>query len=107
MTLTQTRDTASGTWTHDRMTGATQGTIEVGGTLMLAGSGTYEGTVINIAGWRSVTTDNRNQTGQFTMTFTSPTWSGSAQTAVEIRTCVEAVREGPLTVGHPAPTPGR
>lgn len=89
MILTQTRDTVTGTWTHDRMTGATQGTVEVAGTLVLAGSGSYEGTAINITGWRSVTTDNRNQTGQFTMTFTSPTWSGSAQAAVEIRTCTK------------------
>ncbi len=89
MTLTQTRDSVTGTWTHSRMTGATQGTIEVAGTLVLSGSGSYEARVVNSTGWRSVTTDNRNQTGQFTLTFTSPSWSGSAQTAVEIKTCIK------------------
>ena len=89
MTLTQVRDAVSGQWTHDRMSGAAQGTIETTGTLPLAGNGYYEGTLINIGGWRSVSADNQNQTGRFTMTFASPTWSGSADVSVEIRTCTK------------------
>jgi Bacterial Ig-like domain (group 2) len=87
MTLTQTRDTVDGTWTHKLMAGAVQGTIEADGTLALTGNGSTEGTPITIAGWRTLSTDNRTQTGRYTLTFTSSVWSGSSQAGVEIRTC--------------------
>ena len=87
MTLTQTRDTIAGTWTHKLMAGAVQGTIEADGTLALTGNGSTEGTPITIAGWRTLSTDNKTQTGKYTLTFTSSVWSGSSQASVEIRTC--------------------
>lgn len=89
MTLTQTRDTVAGTWTHKLMAGAVQGTIEADGTLALTGIGNTEGTPINIAGWRTLSTDNKTQTGKYTLTFTSSVWSGSSQAGVEIRTCTK------------------
>ena len=87
MALTQTRDAVGGTWAHDVMTGAAQGTIETDGTLPLAGTGALSGVPMTITGWRSRSTDNRSQTGKFTLAFTSTVWSGSAQATVEIRTC--------------------
>jgi hypothetical protein len=90
MVLTQTRDAVSGTWAHDVMAGTAQGTIETGGTLPLAGTGMLDHTPMAISGWRSLSTDNRSQTGRFNLTFTSTVWSGSAQASVEIRTCVKS-----------------
>jgi len=89
MALTQARDAVSGTWAHDVMTGAAQGTIEADGTLPLAGTGALEGMPMAITGWRSRSTDNKSQTGKFTLAFTSTVWSGSAQATVEIRTCAK------------------
>jgi hypothetical protein len=90
LTLTQTRDTVAGTWTHRLMTGSVQGTIDADGALTLAGTGINEGTPITIAGWKSRSTDNRTQTGAYALTFTSSVWSGSSQASVEIRTCTKS-----------------
>lgn len=89
MTLTQSRDTVSGTWVHDVMAGAAQGTIEVDGTLVLSGTGKLDSIPMTITGWRSRSADNKGQTGKFTLTFTSSVWSGSSQASVEIRTCAK------------------
>jgi hypothetical protein len=89
MTLTQTRDSVTGPWTHSQMAGTAQGTIEADGTLTLSGTGTMDTIPMTITGWRSRSTDNKTQTGKFTMTFTSSVWSGSSQASVEIRSCTK------------------
>jgi hypothetical protein len=91
LVLTQTRDAVTGSWTHAEMAGTAQGTIEADGTLVLSGTGisTADKIPMTIAGWRTRSTDNKTQTGKFTMNFTSSVWSGSSQASVEIRTCTK------------------
>jgi hypothetical protein len=89
MALTHARDAVTGSWTHDVMSGTTQGTLEADGTLALSGIGTLDRIPMAIAGWRSRSADNKSQTGKFSLTFTSSVWSGSALASVEIRTCTK------------------
>jgi hypothetical protein len=89
MALTQTRDAVTGSWTHKQMAGTTSGTIESDGTLVLSGNGKMDTIPMTITGWRTRSTDNRTQTGKFTLNFTSSVWSGSSQAGVEIRTCTK------------------
>lgn len=89
MTLTQSRDTVTGSWTHDIMSGTTQGSIETAGTLVMNGNGMYDKVPMTIAGWRSLSTDNRTQNGKFTLTFSSSVWKGTAAATVEVRTCTK------------------
>jgi len=89
LTLTQARDTVTGSWTHDIMSGTTQGTVETSGTLVMNGNGLYDKVPMTIAGWRSLSTDNRTQTGKFTLTFSSSVWKGTAVATVEVRTCTK------------------
>jgi hypothetical protein len=89
MTLTQARDAVTGSWTHDVMSGTTQGTLETDGTLAISGNGTMDRIPMAISGWRSRSTDNKSQTGKFSLTFASSVWSGSAVASVEIRTCTK------------------
>ncbi len=89
LTLTQNRDAVTGAWTHRDVKGTASGSILTDGTLVLDGSGNLETIPLTIAGWRSRSTDNRTQSGRFTLNMSSTSWSGSSQMLVEIRTCTK------------------
>jgi len=89
MTLTQNRDAVTGAWTHRDVKGTVSGTISTDGTLALEGNGNLDNVPLTITGWRSRSTDNKTQSGRFTISMTSSRWSGSSQALIEIRTCTK------------------
>ena len=81
--IVQTRDVVSGTWTlQEDATGAVQGTISPSGALALTGTVFQGGVAISISAWESLSTDNANMTGRFTLTWSAP--GGAARTEVEL-----------------------
>lgn len=83
--LVQTRDVTSGPWTFQESTGNVQGTIASNGSLTLTSTTFQSGVRIEIASWQSTTTDNRTMTGNFSLTWTVPGRSGSAQTDIALQ----------------------
>jgi len=82
--IVQTRDVVSGTWTlQEEATGTVQGTVSPAGTLALTGTVFQGGVAISISAWDSLSTDNANMTGRFTLTWSAS--GGAARTEVELR----------------------
>jgi hypothetical protein len=83
LALTQNRDTATGNVQLDDVGGPVEGSISLGGHLVIAGRFTSAdaGIVIEAAvgDWETVTTDNQRMTGRFSLTFRAPGLQGSVR----------------------------
>lgn len=85
LAIVQTRDVVSATWTFQESTGTHPGSIGADGRLTLTGSTLQNGVTVTISSWQTLTTDNKNMTGTFALTWTTAGRNGSAQTTIELR----------------------
>jgi hypothetical protein len=81
----QTKDQVSAAWTLQESNGTAQGSIAGDGKLTLSGSSLQSGVTIEIVSWQTVTTDNQQMTGTFTLKWTPTGVNGSAQTVVVLQ----------------------
>jgi hypothetical protein len=89
LTLTQDRETASGTATLDDVVGPVQGSIRPAGQLGVGGTFTFtdEGVTIDVTvtDWETTTTDNQRMTGRFAVVFRAARLQGSVRFDGELR----------------------
>ena len=89
LTLTQTRDTVSGTVDFDEFPGPIQGTIRATGELELGGTFSVSDPELTldatVSDWQSVTTDNQQMTGRFTMSLRTNGIQGTVRLGGELR----------------------
>lgn len=89
LTLTQDRDTTTGTVTVDDVVGPVQGSIRTAGHLGVAGTFTFtdEGTTIEVTvtDWETTTADNQRMTGRFGLVFRAAGLQGSVRFDGELR----------------------
>lgn len=89
LTLTQDRETATGTVTLDDVVGPVHGSIRPAGHLGVGGTFTLtdEGITIDVTvtDWETTTTDNQRMTGRFVLVFRASTLQGSVRFDGELR----------------------
>jgi hypothetical protein len=89
LTLTQNRDTATGTATLDDVAGPVQGSIRLAGQLGVGGTFTFtdQGITIDVTvtDWETTTTDNQRMTGRFVVVFRAAGLQGSVRFDGELR----------------------
>lgn len=78
LTLSQTRDTVSGTVTFGEYTGSVSGSMAVGGTLTIAGAAISGGTSLSISSWSTNSLTFGSMTGSFSQRVSSSSSTGSA-----------------------------
>jgi len=105
LTLSQTRDTVSGTITFGEYTGSVSGSAAMNGALTLAGTAVSGGASISISSWSTNSASFGVMTGNFSQRVTSTTLSGSAIHTSQILSATRGANSE-MSFGVSAPSRG-